>query len=329
MNRSTPYFLMASVILLSTAGYVYSQSFPGIFIGGSVLGNPGTTAGMGNPTRTPVLGATGGQTGSLGFAGVTSGQVTVQPQNAAGTYNFNLPTAAGTAGQPLLSGGGGATPQSYGTVGVASGGTNCAVASGTCLDNITGFSGTGFVQRTGPGAYTIGASSSQTYVGLATLTSPTLSDTTHINATYNTYQIIYTNVTCSVDLVRLLFHVHSGGAFQTASYIANIMTAEAGTVSDLATTGNIALSSAGLSINTAIGASGVINMYNPSPAGTNRKMVSGNGTYFANNPNPAVSGMAQFGGFWNDPTNSAVDGFEIVCSSGAVNGGTAKIYGIL
>jgi hypothetical protein len=36
---------------------------------------------------------------------------------------------------------------------VASGGTNCSAASGTCLDNITGFASTGFLTRTGAGAY--------------------------------------------------------------------------------------------------------------------------------------------------------------------------------
>lgn len=36
---------------------------------------------------------------------------------------------------------------------VATGGTNCAAASGTCLDNITGFASTGVLQRTGAGTY--------------------------------------------------------------------------------------------------------------------------------------------------------------------------------
>jgi lysophospholipase L1-like esterase len=36
---------------------------------------------------------------------------------------------------------------------LASGGTNCSVASGTCLDNITGFSGTGVLTRNGAGSY--------------------------------------------------------------------------------------------------------------------------------------------------------------------------------
>ena len=39
------------------------------------------------------------------------------------------------------------------TIGVAYGGTGGSAASGTLLDNITGFSGTGFLKRTGAGAY--------------------------------------------------------------------------------------------------------------------------------------------------------------------------------
>lgn len=37
---------------------------------------------------------------------------------------------------------------------IASGGTFCVTASGTCLDNITGFSSTGILERTGGGTYT-------------------------------------------------------------------------------------------------------------------------------------------------------------------------------
>lgn len=74
-------------------------------------------------TATPTLGVAGTTLGTLGFAGNTSGTVTVQPQAAAGTYNFNLPTSAGSSGQPLLSGGGGSTAMSFGTLGAGAGGT--------------------------------------------------------------------------------------------------------------------------------------------------------------------------------------------------------------
>lgn len=74
-------------------------------------------------TATPTLGIAGTTQGSLAIAGVTSGAVTVAVQAAAGTYNFNLPTSAGSAGQPLLSGGGAGAAMSFGTLGIAAGGT--------------------------------------------------------------------------------------------------------------------------------------------------------------------------------------------------------------
>lgn len=58
----------------------------------------------------------------------------------------------GTTGKPWVSGGAGADP-SYATLGIVGGGTNCAAASGTCLDNITGFASTGLINRTGAGTY--------------------------------------------------------------------------------------------------------------------------------------------------------------------------------
>lgn len=105
---------------------------------------------------TPALtiGVAGTTTGQLALASSTAtGTVTLQAPGVASAYNFNFPTGAGSLGQPLLSGGGGSTPNTFGTLGVAGGGTNCSAASGTCLDNITGFASTGFVQRTGAGTY--------------------------------------------------------------------------------------------------------------------------------------------------------------------------------
>ncbi len=47
-------------------------------------------------TVTPVLGAPGASTGTLGFAGITSGTVTITPQSAAGTPTLTLPNTTGT-----------------------------------------------------------------------------------------------------------------------------------------------------------------------------------------------------------------------------------------
>jgi len=87
---------------------------------GGILNTSAT--GVPSITATPVLGLAGTR-GTITLAGNTSGAVTIQPQAVAGTYNFNLPIAAGSAGQPLLSGGGGASPMTFGTLGVPAGGT--------------------------------------------------------------------------------------------------------------------------------------------------------------------------------------------------------------
>lgn len=91
----------------------------------------------------------------------------------AATAPITVANGSGVAGNPTLacatcvtsSGGGaitGTAPISVSGAGVVSitsplpvgnGGTNCAAASGTCLDNITGFASTGFLTRTGAGTY--------------------------------------------------------------------------------------------------------------------------------------------------------------------------------
>lgn len=59
------------------------------------------------------LGVAGTSLGSLLLSGNTSGVVTIKPQAAAGTFNFNLPITAGTSGYVLTSGGGGSSPMTW------------------------------------------------------------------------------------------------------------------------------------------------------------------------------------------------------------------------
>lgn len=80
------------------------------------------------------VGAAGTATGSFVLFGTTSGNITIQPQAAAGVYNFNLPTTAGSTGDVLTSQGGGASAMTWtspASLGVALTVGSTAVNSGT------------------------------------------------------------------------------------------------------------------------------------------------------------------------------------------------------
>lgn len=51
--------------------------------------------------------------GQFNLTGSSSGTISIIPQAAAGTYNFNLPTTAGTSGYLLTSAGGGSSPMTW------------------------------------------------------------------------------------------------------------------------------------------------------------------------------------------------------------------------
>lgn len=70
-----------------------------------------------------------GGTASFSINGSASGTITFVRSAAAGTYNWWYPTSAGTTGQPLLSGGG-AAPMTWGTLGIAAGGTGATSFTG-------------------------------------------------------------------------------------------------------------------------------------------------------------------------------------------------------
>lgn len=106
-----------------------TATYPATAAAGTILaaGTLNTIAG----TSTPTLGVAGSLLGTLALAGNTSGAVTIQPQAAAGTWNFNLPTTAGSAGQVLTSQGGGATAMTWETV--AGTGTVTSITPGNGL----------------------------------------------------------------------------------------------------------------------------------------------------------------------------------------------------
>lgn len=118
-------------------------------------------------------GVAGSSIGSINISGNTSGTITVKPQAAAGTYNFNLPSSAGTSGQPMISGGGGATAMSWGSI---SGNTstfattNGSLTSGHCvsIDASGNLQDSGSACATGSGTVNSGTSGQLTYYASST-----------------------------------------------------------------------------------------------------------------------------------------------------------------
>lgn len=104
---------------------------------GTVLAGQGVSS---DPafTATPTLGVAGTTLGTLALSGNTSGTITIQPQAAAGTFNFNLPITVGSAGQVLTSQGGGATAMTWTTLTT---GTVTSVALAVPATSIFGVTG--------------------------------------------------------------------------------------------------------------------------------------------------------------------------------------------
>lgn len=161
--------------LAAAAGSPAAWAQATYFQGRSGTSTSGTCAALGGDvTGTCALstvGKIGGVAASLGGALTTGGALTLSGAfgftgTLTGTTAVTFPTSgtlATTAGSvaSFSAGTTGLTPSSTttgavtlaGTLAVANGGTNSGTASGTALDNITGFSSTGFLLRTGAGAY--------------------------------------------------------------------------------------------------------------------------------------------------------------------------------
>src|SRR5579884_24234 len=125
----------------------YSNKGVGLFVNpasrvGLVYNNGGSTTeniSFGTSTPSMCIGCAGSINSTLaldvrgagGFTtvslnGSSSGVVTIVPQPVTSTFNLNLPSSAGLAGQALLSGGGGTSAMTWGTVGPSAGGTGVA-----------------------------------------------------------------------------------------------------------------------------------------------------------------------------------------------------------
>ena len=254
-------------------------------------------------------------TGQLVLAngGALGTSITIQNLGTTSAWNFNLPTGAGTSGQPLLSGGGSSSSMTFGTLGVAAGGTACAAASGTCLDNITGFSSTGFMNRTGSGTYTFTST-----IGL-------INGGTGANLTASNGGIVYSTASAMAILSGtatanqiILSGASTTPAWSTATYPATttinqlLYSSSANTIAGLATANSgVLITSAG----------GVPSISSTLPSAVQAN-ITATGTIASGTWNGSVIALA-YGGTNANLTASNGGIFYSTASAGAILSGTA------
>lgn len=146
-----PYFSSGSTWASSAA-----LAAGGVVLGGGAGTTPATNTQLVFSGSTLTVGLASSGTGIIAMKGTTSGVISIKGQNAAGTYNFNLPTTAGTAGQVLTSQAGGATAMTWTTP--AAGSINTGVVNQMAFySGTTTLSGQTDVVTGAPGALTLGS----------------------------------------------------------------------------------------------------------------------------------------------------------------------------
>jgi len=84
---------------------------------GTVLGNATGSTAAPTATAAPVLGVASTTAGTLGlYSSASANVVTIQNLGATSAYNFNLPLTVGSAGQAMVSEGGGSTAMQWATI---------------------------------------------------------------------------------------------------------------------------------------------------------------------------------------------------------------------
>lgn len=175
------------------------------------------------------------------------------------------------------------------------------------------------------GATTDPSMASGPWTLLATLSasgSGSLTDTTHITASYADYKLVFTNLIPATTSSSCQLQVHSAGAFPSTSYIENGFTQSAGSVVGLTSvTTFIPLCNTTSQTTGTLGLSGEVIIFNPSA--TSAHPITGLMQY----NNGGNTFPWTISGYWN--SSAAVDGFQFSYSAGNISTGTIKIYGRL
>ena len=172
-------------------------------------------------------------------------------------------------------------------------------------------------------AFTNVAQSRRLLNTLTAATSATLADTTSLTSTFKDYEIVFENIVPATNTVTLEFQVHSGGTFPATAYVNSTFgTNGSATVLVNAATTYIPLTATTIVNTTSVGMSGSITIFGPVNTASSIKNIAGNTSSF----NTAVVSTV-VGGFWN--SIAAIDGFQILFTSGNITSGNVKVYGLL
>jgi len=153
---------------------------------------------------------------------------------------------------------------------------------------------------------------------LAVLTasnSATLSDTTHVNSTYDDYMLTFDNMVPVNNGVDLYCQVHSGGIFQSTTYLNG--TGAATTQITLSVNASLVANNPG------IGLSGTMYLRNVNST-TVVKFMDGRNYHYT--PAAGIAAVNPVG-FWNGG-QGAVDGFQCAFGTGNISTGNIKLYGL-
>lgn len=249
-----------------------------------------------------------------------------------------LNPAGSTAGQAIVSTGA-STPPAWGNISmsvltgvvpVSKGGTNAAAASGSALDNITGFSGTGFLTRTGAGTYAFQSAANGITLGNLVQTS---ANTVLANATGSTANVTaFAMPSCSTSTSALQytsgtgFTCYANSATTTgtlAQFSATTSAQLAGVISDETGSGSLVFSASPTF-------TGTLTAANVTASGTltgfkgrllNIQVFSTTGTYTPTTGTAAVYVKVQAGGGAGGGTPATSTG-----QAAAGSGGTAGAY---
>lgn len=237
----------------------------------------------------------------LAFAGASSG------------YTFDVPIGAASGG-----------------TGVASPATHTIpINQGSSAQANTGTGTIGQALVSG-GASADPAWKSGTWVLIETLTasnSATLTNAVAWDATYNDYMLVFEAIVPATNSVGFEIQVHSGGSFQTTSYLAGANAInQSGTSNARTSTTFIIGSTVGATSNTAAhgGVNGSITVFNPSGTVAPKFWI---GDIMVPSSSSAFERLAT-AGYWNGGTG-AVDGFQVLFVSGNITSGVIKVYGRL